>query len=53
MYGIGADGAKGVKRIVDIIKEEVSTAWDLVGLNDIKDISSDIIAERFIREFKY
>ena len=53
MYGIGADGAKGLKRIVDIIKEEVSTALGLVGLNDIKDISSDIIAERFIREFKY
>ena len=53
MYGIGADGAKGLKRIVDIIKEEVSTALGLVGLNDIKDISSDIIVERFIREFKY
>ena len=39
--------------IVDIIKEEVSTVLGLVGLNDIKDISSDIIAERFIREFKY
>ena len=53
MYGIGADGAKGLKRIVDIIKEELSTTLGLVGLNDIKDISSDIIAERFIREFKY
>ena len=53
MYGIGADGARGLKRIVNIIKEELSTTLGLVGLNDIKDISSDIIAERFIREFKY
>ena len=53
MYGIGADGANGLRRIIDIIKEEVSTALGLVGLNDIKDISSDIIAERFISELKY
>ena len=53
MYGIGADGAKGLKRVVDIIKDEISTALGLVGLTDIKDISSDIIAERFIRDFKY
>ena len=53
MYGIGADGAKGLKRVVDIIKVELSTALGLVGLTDIKDISSDIIAERFIRDFKY
>ena len=53
MYGIGADGAKGLKRVVNIIKDELSTALGLVGLTDIKDISSDIIAERFIREFKY
>ncbi len=53
MYGIGADGAKGLKRVVDIIKNELSTALGLVGLTDIKDISSDIIAERFIRDFKY
>ena len=53
MYGIGADGARGLKRVVDIIKDELSTALGLVGLTDIKDISSDIIAERFIRDFKY
>ena len=53
MYGIGADGAKGLKRVVNIIKDELSTALGLVGLTDIKDISSDIIAERFIRDFKY
>ena len=40
-------------RSVDIIKDELSTALGLVGLTDIKDISSDIIAERFIRDFKY
>ena len=53
MYGIGADGARGLKRVVDIIKDELSTALGLVGLTDINDISSDIIAERFIMDFKY
>ena len=53
MYGIGADGAKGLRKVVDIIKDELSTALGLVGLTDIKHISSDIIAERFIRDFKY
>jgi len=53
MYGIGADGARGLRRVVDIIKDELSTALGLVGLTDIEDISSDIIAERFIKEFKY
>ncbi len=53
MYGIGADGAKGLKKVVDIIKDELSTTLGLVGLTNVKDISSDIIAERFIRDFKY
>ena len=53
MYGIGADGSRGLRRILDIIKDELSTSLGLVGLTDIKDISSDIIAERFIGDFKY
>ena len=35
MYGIGADGARGLKRIVNIIKEELSTTLGLVGLNAV------------------
>ena len=53
MYGMGADGAKGLRRILNIIKEELSTTLGLVGLNDINDISSEIIAERFFKDMKY
>ena len=53
MYGMGADGAKGLRRILNIIKEELSTTLGLVGLNDINDISSEIIAEKFFKDVKY
>ena len=53
MYGMGADGAKGLRRILNIIKEELSTTLGLVGLNDINDISSDIVAEKFFKDMKY
>ncbi|MDC0216184.1 alpha-hydroxy-acid oxidizing protein [Candidatus Pelagibacter sp.] len=53
MYGIGADGAKGLRRILDIIKDELSTALGLVGLTDINDITSKIIAKKFIQNMKY
>ena len=53
MYGIGADGEKGLRRILDIIKDELSTALGLVGLTDINDVSSEIIAKKFIENMKY
>jgi L-lactate dehydrogenase (cytochrome) len=53
MYGIGADGEKGLRRILDIIKDELSTALGLVGLTDINDVSSEIIAKKFIKNMKY
>ena len=53
MYGIGADGAKGLRRILDIIKDELSTALGLVGLTNINDITSEIIAKKFIQNMKY
>ena len=53
MYGMGADGNKGLRRILNIIKEELSTTLGLVGLNDINDISSEIIAEKFFKDMKY
>jgi L-lactate dehydrogenase (cytochrome) len=53
MYGIGADGEKGLRRILDIIKDELSTALGLVGLTDINDVSSEIIAKKFIQNMKY
>ena len=53
MYGIGADGEKGLRRILDIIKDELSTALGLVGLTDINDVTSEIIAKKFIENMKY
>ena len=53
MYGIGADGEKGLRRILDIIKDELSTALGLVGLTDINHVTSEIIAKKFIQNMKY
>ena len=53
MYGIGADGEKGLRRVLDIIKDELSTALGLVGLTDISEVSSEIIAKKFIKNMKY
>ena len=53
MYGIGADGEKGLRRILDIIKDELSTALGLVGLTDINHVTSEIIAKKFIENMKY
>ena len=53
MYGIGADGSRGLKKILNIIKEELSTARGLVGLTDVNEISSEIIAEKYNPNIKY
>ena len=53
MYGIGADGEKGLRRILDIIKDELSTTLGLVGLTDINKVSPEIIAKKFIQNMKY
>jgi L-lactate dehydrogenase (cytochrome) len=53
MYAMGADGEKGLRRIVEILKEETSTTLGLVGLNDINDISSEIVAKEVIGNTKY
>ena len=53
MYGIGADGSRGLKKILNIIKEELSTALGLVGLTDVNEISSEIIAEKYNPNIKY
>lgn len=53
MYGIGADGSRGLKKILNIIKEELSTALGLVGLTDVNEINSEIIAEKYNPNIKY
>ena len=53
MYAIGADGAQGLRKIIEIIKGELSTTLGLVGLTDINDITSEIIAQKFFKDMKY
>ena len=53
MYAIGADGAKGLRKIIEIIKGELSTTLGLVGLTDINDITSDIVAQKYFKDMKY
>ena len=53
MYGIGADGSRGLKKILNIIKEELGTTLGLVGLTDVNEISSEIIAEKYNPNIKY
>ena len=53
MYAIGADGARGLRKIIEIIIGELSTTLGLVGLTDINDITSEIIAQKFFKDMKY
>ncbi len=53
MYAMGADGRKGLRRIVEIIKEEASTTLGLVGLNDINDVTSNIVIESSVNKVDY
>ena len=53
LYGIGADGAKGLNRILNIIKEDLKTNLGLVGLTDINDVNEKIIAENFFKNINY
>ena len=53
MYAIGADGARGLRRIINLIKEELSTNLGLVGLTDINEVDKKIIAESFFKDIKY
>ncbi len=53
MYAMGADGRKGLRRIVEIIKEEASTTLGLVGLNDINDVTSNIVIDNTLNKVNY
>ena len=53
MYAMGADGRKGLRRIVEIIKEEASTTLGLVGLNDINDVTSEIVIDSNVNKVNY
>ncbi|MDC2992154.1 alpha-hydroxy-acid oxidizing protein [Pelagibacteraceae bacterium] len=53
MYAIGADGARGLRRIINLIKEELSTNLGLLGLTDINEVDKKIIAEKIFKDIKY
>ena len=53
MYAIGADGARGLRRIINLIKDVLSTNLGLVGLTDINEVDKKIIAEKFFKDIKY
>ena len=53
MYAVGADGARGLRRIINLIKEELSTNLGLVGLTNINDVNHKIIAEKYFKDIKY
>ncbi len=53
MYAVGADGARGLRRIINLIKEELSTNLGLVGLTDINEVDKKIIAEKIFKDIKY
>ena len=50
---IGADGARGLRRIINLIKEELSTNLGLVGLTDINEVDKKIIAEKIFKDINY
>ena len=52
MYAMGADGKKGLRRIVEIMCV-VSTTLGLVGLNDINEVTSEIVIENTINKVNY
>ncbi len=53
MYAIGADGARGLRRIINLIKEELSTNLGLVGLTDINEVDKKILAKKIFKDIKY
>lgn len=53
MYAIGADGSEGLKKILHIIKNELSVSLGLVGLTDIKDVTETIISKNLLDNLEY
>jgi 4-hydroxymandelate oxidase len=44
LWGLATDGAEGVRRVLEILRDELSMAMALAGCPAIGDISSDLIA---------
>jgi 4-hydroxymandelate oxidase len=44
LWGLAVDGAAGVQRILEIVRDELSLAMALAGCRTLADVSSDLIA---------
>jgi len=44
LYGLAADGERGVRRALDIIRKELEVSMALTGMRDVRAITSDVIA---------
>ena len=42
-WGLGADGAEGVKRVLEILAEELFVAMSLLGVNTVEELTSDYV----------
>jgi isopentenyl diphosphate isomerase/L-lactate dehydrogenase-like FMN-dependent dehydrogenase len=45
LWGLAADGERGVSRVLGIIREEFSNAMALAGVNRVEDITSELIRQ--------
>jgi isopentenyl diphosphate isomerase/L-lactate dehydrogenase-like FMN-dependent dehydrogenase len=45
-YGLAAAGEAGVRRVIELLTDELRTLMILAGLPDIKSITSDVVARR-------
>jgi L-lactate dehydrogenase (cytochrome) len=45
LYGLGALGAAGVTRALDVIRAELEVAMALTGVTDVRRVTGDVIAE--------
>jgi len=46
IWGLGAGGAEGVQRVLEILRDELSLAMALAGCRTIEEISSDLVTAR-------
>jgi 4-hydroxymandelate oxidase len=46
LWGLAADGSEGVRRVLEILRDELSLAMALAGCTSIRDITPDLLAPR-------
>jgi len=44
LYGLAAGGESGVRKALDIIRDELEVAMTLTGTRDIREVSADVLA---------